>query len=185
MSYRSSLKKSISDFISNSMARIESVRATPSTDSPLVLASVADSQQNTHTLSPPSVPIVTDHKSQSMVDTRVVGGSKDEEDLQIEERRSRRVESAKAVQLIKWRDLPGREDYYISAPNRYVLESPDQVGEFGHESSDQHPMMNQQSVGESPSMQEEISLPDSSSSTTRDHQLSAVLKSNMIAFTSF
>ena len=186
--YRSSLKKSISDFISHSLARIESVKPVPPID-PLKSANI-DESQNAPKLTPPSASITTNYKSQSLVDSHITEESYDENDLSKEQRCSRRMESAKAVQLIKWRDLPEKEDYYVLTPNRYLAEMPEQVGELCPRSpegfnftSGRHSVESLRE--ESLSMQEETSLPDTSTSTARDLQLSAVLTSDMIAFTSF
>nr|CUU97891.1 hypothetical transcript [Hymenolepis microstoma] len=182
----SSLKKSISEFIAHSMARMESLKPPP--PPPLHVSAdqkgAANSPQNGDRFPSPPVPLMQDLRTQSLTETHNLGGNKgDEPGFPREQRQSRRAESAKAVQLIKWRDLPGKEDYYGATNNRLMLGTPNSNSVSDNRGSDHVQSAGDQHT-ESPSMEEENSL-KSSTSTTREHQLTAALKSDMIAFTSF
>ncbi|KAL5964811.1 Docking protein 3 [Taenia solium] len=186
-----SLKKSLSELISHSMARIESIKLSPPPPlpNPSTSATTLDSPQNGGHPSPPPIPLLTDYKTQDLSGSRKTENNIDERSVLREQGHSRRTDSTKAVQLIKWRDLPGKEDYYSSTSNHFLTRTSEHSGEAdNHESNcanllaDQCLTASQQT--ESPSMQEDISLP-SSTSTTRDRQMSAALRSDMIAFTSF
>ncbi|VDL56551.1 unnamed protein product, partial [Hymenolepis diminuta] len=187
----SSLKKSISEFIAHSMARMESLKPPPPPPPiPTNQASAADSPQSGDRFPPPPVPLMEDLRTQSLTETHEPSGNNEEEPgFPREERHSRRAESAKAVQLIKWRDLPGKEDYYGATNNRLMLGRLDRNSESENRGSDLVQWAGDQQFTESQhtessSMQEENSL-QSSTSTARERQLSAALKSDMIAFTSF
>ncbi|VDN99221.1 unnamed protein product [Rodentolepis nana] len=183
----SSLKKSISEFIAHSMARMESLKPPP--PPPLLHNSTdhkdtSNSPQNGDRFPLPPEPRLEDLRTQSLTETHNLGGNNGyDSGLQGEQRQSRRAESAKAVQLIKWRDLPGKEDYYGATNNRLMLGTPNSNSVSDNRGSDLVQSADDQPT-ESPSMREENSL-KSSTSTTREHQLTAALKSDMIAFTSF
>ncbi|KAM3171352.1 hypothetical protein ACTXT7_016781, partial [Hymenolepis weldensis] len=186
----SSLKKSISEFIAHSMARMESLKPPPPPPPiPTNQTSDANSPQSGDRFPPPPVPLMGDLRAQSLTETHKVGENNGEEpSFPKEERHSRRAESAKAVQLIKWRDLPGKEDYYGATNNRLMLGRLDRNSESERRGSDLVQWTGDQQFTESQhtessSMQEENSL-QSSTSTARERQLSAALKSDMIAFTS-
>ncbi|CDS42434.1 docking protein 3 [Echinococcus multilocularis] len=171
-----SLKKSLSELISHSMARIESMRLSPPPppSNPSKSATIPDSPQNADHPSPP-VPLLSDCKPQGLCGTHKAEASSGEHPLLREQGHSRRTDSAKAVQLIKWRDLPGKEDYYSSTSNQFLSRTPEHSGESDYRGSDDVNFVANQCLEdypptESPSIQEDTSLP-SSTSTTRDRQI--------------
>ncbi|KAH9283116.1 hypothetical protein ECG_04325 [Echinococcus granulosus] len=173
-----SLKKSLSELISHSMARIESMKLSPPPppSNPSKSATIPDSPQNAdHPSPPPPVPLLSDCKSQGLGGTHKAEASSDEHSLLREQGHSRRTDSAKAVQLIKWRDLSGKEDYYSSISNQFLSRTPEHSGESDYRGSDDVNFVADQCLAdypptESPSIQEDTSLP-SSTSTTRDRQI--------------
>ncbi|KAL5111053.1 Docking protein 3 [Taenia crassiceps] len=186
-----SLKKSLSELISHSMARIESIKLSPlpPPSNPSISTSTPDFPQNVDQPSPPPIPLLTDHRTQDSSGSRKAENNIDERSPLREQGHSRRTDSTKAVQLIKWRDLPGKEDYYISTSNHFLTRTLEHRGEPDDRGSDGVNIVTDQCLTapqhtESPSMQEDTSLP-SSTSTTRDRQMSAALRSDMVAFTSF
>lgn len=144
--------------------------------------SVADSPQSGDRFLPSPKPIIGDLRTHSLIETHKLEERNGDEPIFLREQ-SRRTESAKAVQLITWRDLPGKEDYYGATNNRLMLGTSDHNSE-SHKSGSELVNSAGDPYAESLSMQEENSLP-SSGSTTRERQLTAALKSNVVAFTSF
>lgn len=188
---RLSLKKSLSELISHSMARIESMKLSSPLPppNPSTSATALDSPQNVDHSPPPPIPLLTDYKTQDLSGSCRAENNIDEYSPPREQGHSRRTDSTKAVQLIKWRDLPGKEDYYSSTSNHFLTRTLEHSGEPDDRGGDGVNFVTDQCLTasqhtESSSMQEDTS-PPSSTSTTRDRQMSAALRSDMIAFTSF
>ncbi|VDD81288.1 unnamed protein product [Mesocestoides corti] len=179
------LRKSLSEFFSHGATRGEVVKS-PLPPSPTLLKCVSSTTYTADCLPHSPNVLLNDRKSHSLVDTQKVQGNDNERICLSEQKHARRTESAKAVQLIKWRDLSEKEDYCSSASKRVLMESPEHGGESDYRGSDlvvEQQLSTTQGT-ESPSMQEEASLP-SSSSTARNRQLEAALRHDMIAFTAF